>query len=122
MITSFAFFLYPVTDIAAARKFYEGALRLPLAHEFGGQWFEYDLGDATFAITTADAEHPVPIRGAVAAFEVDDLDAEVARLKALKIPFASENVETPVWRFATVRDPDGNESILHQRRKAPKAK
>ncbi len=117
MITSFAFFLYPVKDISAARRFYEGALGLRLAHEFGGQWFEYDLGDTTFAITTADAEHPVPVRGAVAAFEVDDLDAEVARLRQLKVPFAGEIVDTPVCRFATVRDPDGNESILHQRQK-----
>jgi len=119
MITSLSFVVYPVTNIGAARQFYEELLRLRLTHEFGGEWFEYDLGDATFVITTADAEHPTPVRGAVAAFEVDDLEAEVTRLRDLRIPLAREITETPVCRFASVRDPDGSEVILHQRRKAP---
>jgi predicted enzyme related to lactoylglutathione lyase len=117
MITSIAFILYPVTDVAAARRFYEESLGLRLTHSFGGEWFEYDLRDATFAITVSDAEHPVPVRGAVVAFEVDDLEAEVVRLRGLGISMVSEMAETPVCRFASVRDPDGNEVILHQRRK-----
>lgn len=116
MITSIAFTLYPVTDISAARKFYEGTLGLRVTHEFGGQWFEYDLGDSTFAIAQADAEHPVPVRGAVVAFEVDNLDAEVARLKGRNISLVGEIVDTPVCRFAKVHDPDGSEIMLHQRK------
>jgi predicted enzyme related to lactoylglutathione lyase len=116
MIKSLAFVLYPVNDIAAARRFYEGALGLRLTHEFGGAWFEYDLADTTFAICTADAEHPTPIRGALAAFEVDDLDAEVARLHAAGVEPSSTAVDTPVCRFVSLRDPDGNELILHQRK------
>ena len=118
MITSLAFVLYPVTDIAAARKFYEGALRLRLTHEFGGEWFEYDLGDTTFAICTADAEHPAPARGALAAFEVDDLDREIERLRSEGIVSGRPIAETPVCRFVSVRDPDGSEIILHQRKQA----
>jgi catechol 2,3-dioxygenase-like lactoylglutathione lyase family enzyme len=117
MIKSLAFIVYPVTDLAATRRFYEGSLRLRLTHEFGGDWFEYDLGDTTFVLTSADAEHPAPVRGAVAAFEVDDLEAEVSRLRDLAVPLAHAITETPVCRFATVRDPDGSEVILHQRRK-----
>ena len=117
MITSLAFIVYPVSDIAAARRFYEGILGLRLTWEFGGEWFEYDLGDATFALTKPDAEHPVPVRGALAAFEVDDLDAEVARLKTRGIPLAREISETLVCRFASVRDPDGSEVLLHQRKR-----
>jgi predicted enzyme related to lactoylglutathione lyase len=120
MIKSLAFIVYPVTDIAAARRFYEQSLHLRLTHEFGGEWFEYDLGDTAFVITSADAEHPPPVRGAVASFEVDDLDAEVRRLRELGIPPVREITETPVCRFATVRDPDGSEVILHQRRERPK--
>jgi len=115
MITSLAFIVYPVSDIAAARKFYEGALGLRLTHEFGGGWFEYDVGDSTFAISASDAEHPVPVRGALAAFEVDDLDAEMSRLKALGVISAEAVAETPVCRFVRLRDPDGSEVILHQR-------
>ena len=116
MITSLAFVLYPVSNIAAARKFYEGALRLRMTHEFSGAWFEYDLGDTTFAICSADAEHPAPIRGAVAAFEADDLDTEVERLKAQGLLRESSIVDTPVCRFVSLRDPDGNEVMLHQRK------
>lgn len=116
MITSLAFIAYPVSDIVAARKFYEGALGLRLTHEFGGEWFEYDVGDSTFAISAADAEHPVPVRGALAAFEVDDLDAETSRLRALGIVSAGEVTETPVCRFVSLRDPDGSEVILHERK------
>jgi predicted enzyme related to lactoylglutathione lyase len=120
MIKSLAFIVYPVTDIAAARRFYEESLHLRLTHEFGGEWFEYDLGDTAFVITSADAEHHAPVRGAVASFEVDDLDAEVRSLKVLGIPLVREITETPVCRFAAVRDPDGSEVILHQRGARPK--
>ena len=116
MIQSVAFIAYPVSDIAASRRFYEEVLGLKLTHEALGNWFEYDLGDTTCAITTADEENPVPVRGAVVAFEVSDLDAEVARLQKLGVRFRREIVETPVCRFAIILDPDGSEIILHRRK------
>jgi catechol 2,3-dioxygenase-like lactoylglutathione lyase family enzyme len=116
MITALAFVVYPVSDIPAARKFYEEILRLRPTHEFGGEWIEYDLGDTTFAITSTDTDHPVPVRGALAAFEVADLNAEMARLEGMAIPLASAISETPVCRFVRLHDPDGSEIILHQRR------
>lgn len=117
MIKSLAFVVYPVNEAAAARHFYEAVLGLRLTHEFGGAWFEYDLGDTTFAISKADEQNPAPVRGALAAFEVDDLDAEIARLKALGIS-SGETVETPVCRFVTVKDPSGNPVMLHQSRRS----
>lgn len=116
MITGLAFVLYPVSDLAAARRFYEGVLGLRLTHEFGGAWFEYNIGRSTFAICSADADHPVPVRSALAAFEVDDLDAEAARLASLGVAPAGATADTPVCRLLRLRDPDGNELILHQRR------
>ena len=116
MIKSFAFTLYPVSNVAAARSFYEGKLGLRLTHEFGGEWFEYDLGDTTFAITTSEAAHPVPVRGCVAAFEVDNLEAELARLKGVGGAPVGKVTETPVCWFASLRDPDGSEVLLHQRK------
>ena len=59
MIQSIAFLTYAVSDIKAARHFYEDILGLRLTHESGGEWFEYDVGDTTFAIGAADREHPV---------------------------------------------------------------
>lgn len=116
MIQSVAFIAYPVSDIAASRCFYEGIQGLKLTYEALGTWFEYDVGNTTFAITTADEGHPVPVRGAVVAFEVSDLDAEVARLQKLGVRFRREITETPVCRFAIVLDPDGSEIILHKRK------
>ena len=57
MIQSIAFLTYAVSDIKAARHFYEDMLGLKLTHEAGGEWFEYDVGDTTFAISAADAGH-----------------------------------------------------------------
>src|SRR5258708_40027332 len=100
MIQSIAFLTYAVSDIKAARKFYEGILGLKVTHEAGDEWFEYDVGHTTFAISASDAEHPVPVRGAVVAFEVSDLDAEVARLQKSGATFRRAITETPVCRFA----------------------
>ncbi len=115
MIQAIAFVTYPVSDLNVARAFYEGVLGLRLSRESGDEWFEYDVGDTTFAITTADAEHPAPIRGAVVAFEMSDLDSEVTRLRQRGVTFRRDITETPVCRFAVVQDPDGNEIILHRR-------
>ena len=116
MIQSVAFLTYAVNDIKAARHFYEDILGLKLTHEAGGEWFEYDVGDTTFAISAADAEHPAPVRGAVLAFEVSDLDTDVARLQKRGARFRREITETPVCRFAIVLDPDGSEIIIHKRK------
>src|SRR5437667_8401495 len=72
MIQSIAFLTYAVSDIKKARHFYEDIVGLKLTHEAGGEWFEYDVANTTFAISAADAEHPVPVRGAALAFEVSD--------------------------------------------------
>jgi len=116
MIQSIAFITYAVSDLPAARRFYEGTLGLRLTHQAGGEWFEYDIGDTTFAISAADAEHPVPVRGAMLALEVSDLEMEVARLRQSGATFRREITETPVCRFAVVLDPDGSEIILHKRK------
>jgi predicted enzyme related to lactoylglutathione lyase len=116
MIKSIAFIAYPAKDVQASRRFYEGVLGLKMTHEFGGMWFEYDLGDATFALCSADADHPVPVKGAVVGFEVTDLDSEVTRLKQSGVKFKNEVGDTPVCRFIIALDPDGSEVMLHQRK------
>lgn len=116
MIKSIAFVTYAVSDIKAARHFYEDILGLKLSQGAGGDWFEYDIGATTFAISTTDAEHPVPVRGAVLAFEVADLDAEVATLRQRGARFRRDIQETPACRFAIVLDPDESEVIIHERK------
>ncbi len=116
LVQGLAFFLYPVRDPALARAFYEEQLGLRLARHFEEQWFEYDLGDATFAIAWADETHRPPVRGAVVAFEVRDLETAVAGLKAAGVRFRQDIFETSVCRLAVALDPDYNEVILHQRK------
>jgi catechol 2,3-dioxygenase-like lactoylglutathione lyase family enzyme len=116
MIQCIAFVTYAVSDLKSARHFYEDILGLKLTHEAGGEWFEYDVGDTTFAISAADVEHPVPVRGAVLAFEVSDLDAEIDHLQKCGATLRRGITETPVCRFAIVLDPDGSEVIIHKRK------
>ena len=115
MITEIAFTAFRVTDLAKARAFYEGVLGLTLTTEYGGVWIEYDIGAGTFVIQTVTAEEPTGNRGAIA-FEVDDLDATVATLKAAGTPFIMETNESPVCRFTMVTDPDGNPVMIHKRK------
>jgi predicted enzyme related to lactoylglutathione lyase len=115
MITSIAFTVYPVSDMARARKFYEHTLGLKLTHNFRDEWVEYDLGDATFAITTMDMGHPPGSKGAVVGFEVTDLDAFVKRLKDRAVPFVLDIMQTAVCRMAVIEDPDKNHITIHKR-------
>ena len=115
MKTHLAFVAYPVKDISVARRFYDFVLeREPRV--MNDDWMEYDTGESVFVITQTDGEHPVSVSGALVAFEVADIEAEVARLRAHSTAFRSEIVETPVCRFVVVSDPDGSECLLHQRK------
>jgi catechol 2,3-dioxygenase-like lactoylglutathione lyase family enzyme len=118
MIEGLAFITYAVKDIAASRRFYEDILGLKLARSYHGDWFEYDLAETTFAITAVDSEHPAPVRGALVAFEVSDLDEEVSRLCGLGVRFKREIRESAVCRYAIVLDPDGTEVMIHRRKQA----
>ena len=117
MITEIAFTGTPVTDMPRARAFYEGVLGLkPAMESAGGMWIEYEIGQGTFAIGCfGDAWKPAD-HGTCIAFEVDDLDVELARLKASGATFAMEVTDSPVCRFAIVRDPDGNNVMIHKRK------
>ena len=62
MITSMAFTMYPVTDIARARRFHEQDLGLTVSRVFQDAWIEYDLAGGAFVITTlAEGVSPAPM-------------------------------------------------------------
>jgi len=113
MIKDLAFVLYPVTDIARARAFYEGTLGLKVAETFGDSWIEYAAGSATFAITNAFSAAAPP---SSVAFEVDDLDAQLASLKEAGVPIQGDINEFPGCRMALITDPDGSTICLHQKK------
>jgi len=115
MIKEIAFVAYPVSDMKQARQFYEQTLGLKPDSNFQDEWVEYAVGGGTFAVTTMDIQHPPGRRGAIIAFEVDDLDAARQSLQKQNVKPLSEVTTTPVCRSFVVADPDGNEIVLHKR-------
>jgi predicted enzyme related to lactoylglutathione lyase len=116
MITEIAFTGTPITDIKRAREFYEGVLRLkPAMESAGGMWVEYEIGNGTFGIGCYGEVWKPSNQGTCIAFEVDNLDVEIARLKSLGVKFSMEVMDTPVCRFAIICDPDGNQVMIHKR-------
>ncbi len=114
MIRSIAFTVYPVSDMARARRVYEGARDLKVTMNVQEAWVEYDIASGTFAISTM-MEGSVPgSKGASIAFEVDDFDAAVRRMTEKNVPFVVEPFDTPVCRMAVIADPDGNAITLHK--------
>lgn len=115
MLKKVAFTYYPVTDIAAARGFYEGVLGLE-TDAGDSPWVEYDLpGGGCFAITTVTGGTPSGSAGGTIAFEVDDLPELVERLTEAGVKMGhSELIKGPHCRMMPVFDPDGNSILLHQ--------
>ena len=117
MIKHIAFTVYPVTDMARARRFYEETLGLRLArreaHEF--EWVEYDLDGVTFALTNVTGGGaPSADAGGSIAFEVQNVDEAVEQLRAKGVRVKLEPLSTPVCRFAVILDSEGNAVTLHQ--------
>lgn len=116
MITEVAFVAIAVTDRERARKFYQEVLELkPSATAMEGAWVEYDLGNITIGVGSHSAWQPSR-DGTSVAFEVDDLDATIARLTERGVTFDMPKTETPVCWMAQFRDPDGNKLLVHKRK------
>jgi predicted enzyme related to lactoylglutathione lyase len=118
MIKEVAFVAVAVSDVEKAREFYQEKLELkPGMTAMGGAWVEYELGGTTIGVGC----HPdwKPSRdGTSIAFEVDDIDTTIARLKERGVTFDMEKIETPVCWMAQFRDPDGNKLLVHKRKAA----
>lgn len=113
-IKHIAFTMYPVKDMARARRFYEEDLGLKLTNNFRDQWVEYHLDNGCFAITTmAEDVAPSANSGGSIAFEVDDVDAMVNKLRGKKAVIKMEPFSTPVCRMAVILDPEGNAISIH---------
>jgi predicted enzyme related to lactoylglutathione lyase len=118
MFKKVAFTMYPVTDVARARKFYEETFGLAVGSKGnrGDQWWiEYDLpGGGCFALTNFIQDQPSDAAGGTIAFEVEDLHRLVADLQAKGVAFKSEIIDTPVCFMSVCLDSEGNSVLLHQ--------
>jgi predicted enzyme related to lactoylglutathione lyase len=111
-----AFVAIAVSDAERARKFYQETLELkPSTTAMGGAWVEYDLDPTTIGVDCHPAWKPSR-DGTTVAFEVEDIDAAIAKLKERGVTFDMEKTETPVCWMAQFRDPDGNKLVIHKRK------
>jgi predicted enzyme related to lactoylglutathione lyase len=114
-IRAIGFVAIPVTDIKRARSFYEEVLGLKASEEMmGGKWIEYSIGDNTLAIANVGEQWTPSDQGTGAAFEVENFEDAIKRLKDRHIRFAAEPFETPCCHMAVVQDPDGNKLMIHK--------
>jgi len=116
-IKEIAFVFYPVTDIDRARKFYGDVLGLKTSFQLefapGQWWIEYDIAGQALAISNA---MPDGKPQASLTLEVADLDASLKTVKAANVPLAFDVMEFPPCRMFAIKDPDGNQIGLHQRK------
>ncbi|MDQ0391399.1 VOC family protein [Labrys monachus] len=102
------------TDIRASRHFYEAVLGLVPKFADGERWVQYDAGGANFALAS-DGEYPEGAAGAVAVFEVTDLDTRIERLADAGIAIAASADMGSHGRTVTLVDPAGQYLQLFQR-------
>jgi predicted enzyme related to lactoylglutathione lyase len=114
-IKEIGFVAIPVTDIKRARSFYEEVLGLKVSDEMmSGKWIEYAVGANTLAIANVGDTWTPSEQGTGAAFEVEDFDEAIKRLKDRHVHFAAEPFETPCCHMAVIQDPDGNKLMIHK--------
>ncbi len=118
MFKKVAFTMYPITDVARARKFYEETLGLKrgsMGNQGESYWIEYDLPEGgCLALTNFVPDKPSDAAGGTVAFEVEDLDRLMTDLKAKGVTFKSDIIHSPVCRMAVCLDSEGNSILLHQ--------
>jgi len=87
MLQSFPFYAYiPAKDVARARQFYEHKLGLRPKQEVGGGVVVYEFGDKT-ACFLYPTPHAGTSQASQAFWQVDDVEREVAELKARGVVF-----------------------------------
>lgn len=115
-IKSIGFVSYPVKDMARAKKFYEEVIGLTPNLEFdttNENWAEYLIGDSALSLGKMDGWEPTT-QGPVLAFEVEDFDAMVEKLKATSVKFLMEPMKFPKCQMAQIQDSEGNTVMIHK--------
>lgn len=107
-----AFVMYPVTDIARAADFYSGVLGFEPSGLSSDYWVEYEVGEVTFGIGNFEQVGKAGTAQSLA-IEVSDMSAARAELAARGIE-TTEPFETQICYISILRDPDGNQIVLHQ--------
>jgi predicted enzyme related to lactoylglutathione lyase len=113
-IAHVAFTMYPVTDMMRAVKFYGDVLGLPKSGLDGEHWVEFDIAGTTFGVGDFEQVGKAGTAQSLA-LEVEDLSAFRAALVERGVE-VSEPHPLANCTIAVVRDPDGNQIWLHERK------
>jgi len=114
--TGTPFFVYPVKDMARARRFYGGVLGLKPGDRWESLWVEFQVpGGGVIALSTGMRDARPGARGGAVALETDRFDAVVAHLRKRRVKFLFGPEDTGSCNFARFCDPDGNPLVLHRR-------
>jgi predicted enzyme related to lactoylglutathione lyase len=116
MIKAIGFVSYPVRDMKRAKKFYEEIFNLTPNPEFdpnNESWTEYIIGNGALSLGKMDGWEPTG-NGPAAAFEVENFDAVIARLKEHKVHFVMEPQKFPNCQMALIHDSEGNSITIHK--------
>jgi catechol 2,3-dioxygenase-like lactoylglutathione lyase family enzyme len=114
---------YLVDDVQAAIDFYTTHLGFTLNTSFGPAFADVTRGDLRLLLSgprssagrpMPDGSRPGPGGWNRIHLLVDDINAEVARLRAAGIPFRSEVVRGPGGAQIVLDDPSGNPVELFQ--------
>lgn len=122
-ITEIAFVCYAVSDLQKSRKFYEGLIGLKPTSVWESDdkkmgMIEYEIGPHCFAIGCGAPSFTPGPQGPTVALEVKDFEKAVEELKAAKVKFAMKPAEHGVCWMALVKDPSGNQLMIHRRKTA----
>lgn len=109
------FVMYHVSDLENSLKFYRDTLGMTVEEQYGGDWVELMATPTTLALYRPEEGEP-QVGGASIGLAVDDVAAAVAELKEKDVTVVWGDGESPVCHFAVIKDPDGNNVILHQRK------
>lgn len=109
------FVMYHVSDLERSLKFYRDILGLTVEGQYGGDWVELTATPTTLALYRPEEGEP-RVGGAAIGLAVDNVHVAVDELKAKEVEVIWGVGESPVCHFAIIRDPDGNNVVLHQRK------
>lgn len=109
------FVMYHVSDLERSVTFYRDILGMTVEGQFGGDWVELTATPTTLALYRPEDGEP-RVGGAAIGLAVGDVKAAVDELKEKDVDVVWEAGESPVCHFAIIRDPDGNQVVLHQRK------
>jgi catechol 2,3-dioxygenase-like lactoylglutathione lyase family enzyme len=113
-VSEIAFTMYPVSDLPRALAFYRDGLGLRPTEVATDFWTEFDVAGATFGIGNFE-QVGTPGLAQSLALEVADLDGYRKTLADRGVE-TTEPHDLKFCRISVVRDPDGNQVWLHERK------